>query len=306
MREQLVVCWGMIMSRKMIFGLMVMVFGLSIVYADDLQSKYKSMMDEDTKQSANVTSKLGKFINELKNYKKDEFETVREFDKRINDKIINFGTQNFNVGTVVMKSYNSNKEEVTVRVDWDNDFKLLLSQKSLISEAKFEVSKKKAKKAFSNGKQLAFRMGLSYIDSRLFVTDIKIHIKNEKTAQEITKNKNSDIPDWVRRTTIENEIYSYGVNPVSSYNDLMYISVEGMTWDKALRYCNQLDYLGYMDWRLPKAEEIHNDFLYFPIWTTLTKEVPIIGTYAWQYNYNNSSYEKITNTIQVVCVRDIK
>lgn len=281
-----------------------MVLGLSVLDADNLQNKYKSMMNENNQESVNSTFKLAKFISELKSYKKDDFETVEEFDKRMNDKIEFFyrsanSKMQLIVGTVTMKSYNPNIERVTVDIHWNNNIKELFPQTNILTIVHFNFPKDKARKLFSNKKSVPLFMNFLYKNSKILINQLLIGTKD--------KTKDSKLSDSSKKSKVFLSVYAIHID-----NNIMFPVISSsksrlsnkdlfvdLSWKNAVKYCKELNHFGYTDWRLPKKNESEGSKY---CWTSLTKDIPIMGIYAWK----NGSFESIDSIGHTICVRDIK
>ncbi len=126
-------------------------------------------------------------IIKIQDLKQDTFESTSDFNNRREKAIAEFrnkvkffaqnGSKEYSAGTATMKSYDADKEVIQLKLKWDDDLKSIFSEIKDLKTVSLKISKDEAKKLFGKQETHFFHIDLSYVNTKLTISEISIYNK---------------------------------------------------------------------------------------------------------------------------------
>ncbi|RLA68767.1 MAG: hypothetical protein DRG30_10880 [Epsilonproteobacteria bacterium] len=186
----------------------------STIASNPLESPSQSTQgrNKTISESSNSISRSAKSIVEnikdIQSLKKTTFESTSQFTQRRNKKISELNNRvttsakkdlrDYSAGTVAMKSYDADKEQIALTLIWDKDLVQLLTRITKPKAASIKISRNEAKKLFSQKNTHHFYIKISYLGEKLLLSEITLFNKYQLYSNPITKNKVQSHPKKVQ------------------------------------------------------------------------------------------------------------
>jgi len=126
-----------------------------------------------------------KSLKEIQSMKQDTFESSKEFNERrssaisILEKRINplarQGSKEFSVGTVNMKNYDADKEEMQLSLKWIKEIQEIFPETKKLKIVSLEIPRNQAKHLFSKQNKHNFHIGIDYAENKINIKKIIIY-----------------------------------------------------------------------------------------------------------------------------------
>ncbi len=216
----------------MLSSVIIVLFSSSLYGDDDLTSRYKHIMStsvqiqpsesnttneiiQNQQPDSNTSYPLIGEIAKIQALKQDTFESTSDFYNRREQTISEFlnkakffaqnASKEYSAGTATMKSYDADRERMQLTLNWNDNLKSLFSEIKDLQIVSLSISKDEAKALFEKEKTHFFHIDLSYVNSKLSISEILIYNRykmyqlKKKAEYNASAHKTTVINDKVER-----------------------------------------------------------------------------------------------------------
>ena len=148
---------------------------------------YKNMPKKTVKFTKIKKDNYIESLKKIKSMKQDTFESSKEFNERRSSTIKTLekritplarrGSKEFSAGTVIMKNYDADKEEMQLSLKWNKEIQEIFPNAKKLKIVSLEISRKQAKHLFSKQSIHNFHINIDYTENKMGITKILIYDK---------------------------------------------------------------------------------------------------------------------------------